>query len=231
MHVHKPGNLCKHLCVHAQILLNCIIQAFVCARADTFELHIIQTVGIILYALFACVRKSSGMSLACRHCHGRDEFPVRDNNKMPLLECGGGRAGTASSSSYMECLVYGLASSDGGEAETFQLQRVLEWVEEKATGCCFTVHENVNEQEEESPAVPMPGVAVWCSVCRRMSVISYTYHRNLRKDKDGVPDHAIATQSAYYTKMCISAEMWMKMLEMQAPVLQRQTLHLAAVDP
>ena len=146
------------------------------------------------------------MSLACRHCHGRDEFPVRNSSQLPLLECGS--VSPANASSYMECLVYGPASDEGN-----QLQRVLEWVEEKAAGC-YTIHENVHEKEE-SAAIPMPGVAIWCSACRRMSVISYTYHCHLRKDKDGVPDHAIATQSAYYTKMCISAEMWMKMLEMQ----------------
>lgn len=103
----------------------------------------------------------------------------------------------------MERLVYGVPEDEQQQQQHHHhLQRVLEWIEDKAT------------------SVPMPGIVVWCSGCHRMSVVSHTYYRLLSKERDKLKDAAIATRSAYYTRMCVGAEMWMHMLEMQQ--LQRR---------
>lgn len=124
---------------------------------------------------------------------------------MERLVYGGG-FGSSSSSSSMD-------GESNEEEEEQLLRRVLEWVESKATGCTDLA---------AGAAVPMPGVVIWCHGCHRMSVISYTYYRFLCKHRDKMPEASIPTLSAYYTKMCISAELWMHMLEMQQQQQRKQ---------
>lgn len=128
------------------------------------------------------------MSMACRHCHGRDEFSTPSVPEDKPAEV----------PSYMERLVYGNEDME----DTQLIQRVLEWVEGKATGYACP---------QQNP-VPMPGTVIWCPACHRMSVISYKYHCFLLERRGSIP---VPSKSAYYTRLCISAEMWMHMLDMQ----------------
>ena len=151
------------------------------------------------------------MMMACRHCHGKHEFSA--SHVSSFSPC------------MMERLVYGAGPAaaedeDSEKQQQQQLQRVLEWVESKATGSTdFALGTSLH-----GVPVPMPGVVVWCSDCRRMSVVSYTHYCNLMErdaaacEDNGASEAAspprIQTMSEYYTRMCISAEMWMHMLDM-----------------
>lgn len=159
---------------------------------------------------------------ACRHCHGKHEF-----SPLPASSFG-----AQPPPCMMERLVYGTgpaaaaADGDSSEEQQLQLQRVLEWVESKATGSTdFALGSSLH-----GVPVPMPGVVVWCPDCRRMSVVSYTHYCNL-VEKDAAAGAAceddsaaeaspprIQSMSEYYTRMCISAEMWMHMLNMTTAV-------------
>ena len=103
--------------------------------------------------------------MACRHCHGGSEF-------LPAAqaageEAHGSRQNTIApalpmrldnrAASYMERLVYGSSSAEQDEeGGSSQMQRVLEWVECKATACTDAAAPRV--------VVPMPGVVIWCKV-------------------------------------------------------------------
>ena len=157
------------------------------------------------------------MMMACRHCHGKHEFSASQVSSF--------------SPCMMERLVYGagpaaVEDEDSEKQQLLLLQRVLEWVESKATGSTdFALGTSLH-----GVPVPMPGVVVWCPDCRRMSVVSYTHYCNLM-EKDAATGAAfeddsaaeaspprIQSMSEYYTRMCISAEMWMHMLNMTTAV-------------
>lgn len=93
-------------------------------------------------------------------------------------------------SSYLESLVY------SSSAETQKLQSVLEWVESIAAG-----------------GKGMPGIITWCHSCKKVSVLSYTYYLMLSRDVDKLPEDSILSMSAYYTRMCMGAELCMKMVD------------------
>jgi hypothetical protein len=50
-----------------------------------------------------------------------------------------------------------------------------------------------------------------CEDCKKVSVISHSYYLLLAKEEDKLPEDQLLSPSAYYTKMCISAEMWIAM--------------------
>lgn len=86
--------------------------------------------------------------------------------------------------SYIQSLVY------GDERKT--LADVLDWVERKAG---------------KGSNMSFPGIVLWCSVCRKMSVISYTHYLANQVDKT----KPVMQMSSYYTRMCMGAELLMKM--------------------
>lgn len=98
--------------------------------------------------------------------------------------------------SYVEQMVYGRGAT---------MEQVLEWVESKSTG-----------NPPHVAAVSMPGITIWCHACRRMSVVSYTYYRWLSMERDCIPESKILSQSVYYTRMCMGAEMWLGLRDMAA---------------
>lgn len=90
---------------------------------------------------------------------------------------------TEAAGSYVEALVY----SNGQP-----ISDVLLWVEQKAASGLFS----------------LPGIVIWCHDCRKMSVISY---------QDYVTSCGNVVQpmseSLYYTRMCMEAEILMRMQE------------------
>lgn len=46
-----------------------------------------------------------------------------------------------------------------------------------------------------------------CERCSSVSVISYTYYRQLCKEVDGMQEREIVSAHDYYTRMCMGAEM------------------------
>ena len=162
------------------------------------------------------------MALACRHCFGKDEFAAAAAPETaPAAASGGGTqqqqqqqlmshhvpSSTTSGPSYLESLVY---SSTINDHEHQQLKRVLEWVESKASG----------GEGGDIAAKSMPGITTWCHACRKVSVISYSYYLILSREEDRLPEDRILSMSAYYTRMCMGAEMW---LQMDSMLLHRRT--------
>ena len=155
------------------------------------------------------------MTMSCRHCFGRHEFEA---SPASSAEC------FRAPASYLERLVYG-STHEEADSSPLHMKRVLEWVETAASG-------------DNDIATPMPGIVVWwvpiervdhctfhvqskpcvrrCHGCRRMSVISYTYYLLLSRQEDGIPADKILSLSAYYTRMCMGAEMWMQMIALHS---------------
>jgi hypothetical protein len=62
------------------------------------------------------------------------------------------------------------------------------------------------EQRAGSGAFSLPGIVFWCSKCRKTSIISYEhYTANLPANIEPI------SSGAYYTRMCVGAEMLMQM--------------------
>lgn len=121
----------------------------------------------------------------CSHIHGH-----MHNSSACRHCCSELHLPSRESGSFVETLVY----SDGGSSS---LSETLQMIEEKAQAVA---------ESSTIEAVSLPGIVIWCSACRKMSVISYQHYCQVCME--GMP---AMSMSAYYTRMCIGAELLMQM--------------------